>query len=164
MQEFSVEQVLESVLGDAQAVEKYLSFPSCLIDGAKLRMIGHHILDQDHKIIAAIANILDYAVRHTHPINQPDRVFDTIAHFVYSHFGREEQILHSVRYPRARQNANQHRYMAEKFGVLRKQLHGQDHLPPHLAHDIVILLQTIVMHDPLSKDDDAQRYLKPRII
>ena len=81
-------------------------------------VIGHGMIDSEHKKLFGIINELYVAVSSNQSGAQIDSAFNAVVEYTKGHFGHEEELMKSVSYPEIENHVGQHNKFIERVSVV----------------------------------------------
>jgi hemerythrin-like metal-binding protein len=123
--------------------------------------VGIPALDQDHKCMVRIINLLEGVHKREETRRTIQTVLDTLRLYGRFHFRREERVMEAVRFPGAAFHRAEHQGFARYVELLRdRYAEGGD---PGLARELLEYLTGWLRHHILIQDMAYKPYVMDRI-
>jgi hemerythrin-like metal-binding protein len=123
--------------------------------------VGVPALDQDHKCMVRIINLLEGVHKREETRRTIQTVLDTLRLYGRFHFRREERVMEAVRFPGAAFHRAEHQGFARYIELLRNRYaEGGD---PGLARELSEYLTGWLRHHILIQDMAYKPYVMDRI-
>jgi hemerythrin len=116
--------------------------------------VGNLIIDQDHRYLISLINIIELLLKQDDSTEQLQDVLGQLAEYAREHFKREEAIQYSIRYAHMYDHKLSHQRLASRLeDITRTVLAEQDEkVRQRKADDTVQLLREWLI-DHVLKDD-----------
>ncbi|MCP3664665.1 MAG: bacteriohemerythrin [Gammaproteobacteria bacterium] len=88
--------------------------------------IGIQSLDDDHKHIIDLINLLTETMAANEYAEKLPDIFNQLVNYVLTHFDREEQFMQRANYPELEKHHQQHEKLASKLTLLKEQANSRD--------------------------------------
>jgi len=87
---------------------------------AKDMVIDHGPIDEDHRQLVELVNMLHTATSEGRGIEVIDDVLHKVIDYTLGHLRREEALLESIQYPKLEQHKRQHQQFADELTALQR--------------------------------------------
>lgn len=91
---------------------------------AKDMVIDHGPIDEDHRQLVEMVNVLHTATSEGRGIEVVDDVLHKVIDYTLGHLQREEALMASIRYPQLEQHKRQHQQFADELNALKRKFEG----------------------------------------
>lgn len=126
---------------------------------AKDMVIDHGPIDEDHRQLVEMVNVLHSATSEGRGVEVVDDVLHKVIDYTLGHLQREEALMASVHYPQLEQHKRQHQQFADELNALkRKYESGSITVAAQLS---LVLREWLSLHIRRS-DKEIAPYLRTR--
>ncbi|MFZ2307771.1 MAG: bacteriohemerythrin [Rhodoferax sp.] len=87
---------------------------------AKDMVIDHGPIDEDHRQLVEMVNVLHSATSEGRGVEVVDDVLHKVIDYTLGHLQREEALMASVHYPQLEQHRRQHQQFADELNALKR--------------------------------------------
>jgi hemerythrin-like metal-binding protein len=87
---------------------------------AKDMVIDHGPIDEDHRQLVEMVNVLHSATSEGRGVEVVDDVLHKVIDYTLGHLQREEALMASVHYPQLEQHKRQHQQFADELNALKR--------------------------------------------